>query len=58
MEGVALSLNRDLELVSKCVPLIVKAKALRAIGIAFYYFVVTFLYLCLIGCSLRFTCRG
>jgi len=33
MEGVALSLNRDLELVSKCVPLIVKAKALRAIGI-------------------------
>ena len=33
MEGVALSLNEDLELVSKCIPLIVKAKALRAIGI-------------------------
>lgn len=33
MEGVALSLNRDLELVSKCVPLIIKAKALRAVGI-------------------------
>lgn len=33
MEGVALSLNGDLELVSKCIPLIVKAKALRAIGI-------------------------
>lgn len=33
MEGVTLSLNKDLELVSKCVPLIVKAKALRAVGI-------------------------
>lgn len=33
MEGVALSLNEDLELVSKCIPLIVKARALRSLGI-------------------------
>jgi predicted unusual protein kinase regulating ubiquinone biosynthesis (AarF/ABC1/UbiB family) len=33
MEGVSLSLNKDLELVSKCVPLIAKAEALRAMGI-------------------------
>ena len=33
MEGVALSLNKDLELISKCTPLVVKAKTLRALGI-------------------------
>ena len=33
MEGVALSLNDDLELISKCTPLVVKARALRALGI-------------------------
>ena len=33
MEGVALSLNDDLELISKCTPLVVKARALRALGV-------------------------
>lgn len=33
MEGVALSLNGDLELVSKCIPLIIEAKASRLMGI-------------------------
>lgn len=32
-EGIALSLNKELDLVSTCVPIIVKAQALRALGI-------------------------
>jgi predicted unusual protein kinase regulating ubiquinone biosynthesis (AarF/ABC1/UbiB family) len=32
-EGISLSLNKDLDLVSKCIPIIVKAQALRAIGV-------------------------
>jgi aarF domain-containing kinase len=33
VEGVSLSLNRDLDLVSKCIPIILKSQALRALGI-------------------------
>ena len=32
-EGISLSLNKDLDLVSKCIPIIAKAQALRAIGV-------------------------
>lgn len=32
-EGISLALNKDLDLVSKCIPIITKAQALRAIGI-------------------------
>ena len=33
MEGVALSLNEDLELVSKCIPLIIEARLRKSIGL-------------------------
>mmetsp|Transcript_4047 Transcript_4047/g.8855 ORF Transcript_4047/g.8855 Transcript_4047/m.8855 type:complete len:556 (+) Transcript_4047:192-1859(+) len=33
-EGISLSLNRDLDLVSKCIPIIIKAQSLRALGIS------------------------
>ncbi len=33
VEGVSLALNHDLDMVSKCVPIIVKARTLRALGI-------------------------
>ena len=32
-EGISLNLNKDLDLVSKCVPIIMKARAMRAMGI-------------------------
>lgn len=32
-EGISLSLNRDLDLVSKCIPILIKAQALRAMGV-------------------------
>jgi predicted unusual protein kinase regulating ubiquinone biosynthesis (AarF/ABC1/UbiB family) len=33
MEGVSLSLNKELDLISKCVPIVVKAQAFRKLGI-------------------------
>jgi predicted unusual protein kinase regulating ubiquinone biosynthesis (AarF/ABC1/UbiB family) len=33
MEGVSLSLNKDLDMITKCLPIIARAKALRALGI-------------------------
>lgn len=32
-EGISLSLNRDLDLVSKCVPIVLKARTLQALGV-------------------------
>jgi len=32
-EGISLALDKDLDLVTKCLPIIIKAKALRALGI-------------------------
>jgi predicted unusual protein kinase regulating ubiquinone biosynthesis (AarF/ABC1/UbiB family) len=32
-EGISLNLNKDLDLISKCIPIIVKTQALRAVGI-------------------------
>eukprot|EP00428_Durinskia_dybowskii_P061335 CAMPEP_0170369344 /NCGR_PEP_ID=MMETSP0117_2-20130122/7933_1 /TAXON_ID=400756 /ORGANISM="Durinskia baltica, Strain CSIRO CS-38" /LENGTH=594 /DNA_ID=CAMNT_0010624057 /DNA_START=70 /DNA_END=1854 /DNA_ORIENTATION=- len=32
-EGISLAFNKDLDLVSKCIPIIVKAQALRAMGV-------------------------
>jgi hypothetical protein len=33
IEGISLSLDKDLDLISTCIPVILKAKALRAIGV-------------------------
>jgi hypothetical protein len=33
VEGVSLALNHDLDMVSKCVPIIVKTRTMRALGI-------------------------
>jgi hypothetical protein len=33
VEGISLSLNRDLDMVSKCVPIILKARTLQALGV-------------------------
>ena len=33
-EGISLAFNRDLDLVSKCIPIVAKAQALRAVGIS------------------------
>ena len=32
VEGVALSLNRDLDLITKCLPIVVKAQAMKKLG--------------------------
>lgn len=32
-EGIALSLNRDIDMVSKCIPILAKAESMRALGI-------------------------
>ena len=32
-EGISLSLDKNLDLVTKCVPIIMKARALRALGL-------------------------
>lgn len=32
-EGISLALNRDLDLVSKCVPIVLKARAMQALGV-------------------------
>lgn len=32
-EGISLAFNKDLDLVSKCIPIVVKAQALRAMGV-------------------------
>jgi len=32
-EGISLSLNKDLDIISSCVPIVLKAQALRKLGI-------------------------
>ena len=32
-EGISLSLNKDLDLITKCIPIIAKAQALKALGV-------------------------
>jgi hypothetical protein len=32
-EGIALNLNREIDLISKCIPIIVKARAMQKLGI-------------------------
>jgi predicted unusual protein kinase regulating ubiquinone biosynthesis (AarF/ABC1/UbiB family) len=32
-EGISLAFNKDLDLVSKCIPIVMKAQALRAVGV-------------------------
>lgn len=34
VEGISLSLDRDLDLISKCIPIILKSKAMRALGMS------------------------
>ena len=39
VEGISLSLDKDLDLVSKCLPVILKARALKALGRETFSFV-------------------
>lgn len=33
VEGVSLALNKDIDMVSKCIPIIIKTRTMRALGI-------------------------